>query len=682
MKNLVFLLLFSPSLALAAVDRTEMVAALVHAMPVLLKFTSTHPKIAQMPGPEKAAFRAATKTFEAGIEIDFNQNGSEFYSLEGETQRLMRTGPEQTDPIHVNLEVLNAEQSEITIPVLAEILFHEAARKNIQIPLETFDRAARIFSSVIESYTKQEEIAPHHLLHMLSIPAASLHKNLVETANDEFQPTYLLFWQKPYAVKNLTPLLDQKIRGLLPSVRGFWAELMQPFLLQFNAVVRGAMAKLKELMQQFGRAFDINGFSLEAFSEMASKLNFDFEEVRRFDMQGVSVLLADQNAALVSLRSQMHISRADEVALPFELQGMSDLNNFDAPVTVQLALPFQESESPEIYAMTRTQIGDDKEVKVRSVMRSGEWPSQIKVRFNSPKTPRFVQLSVEYPSGSLALPATSTEPDGKGHVDAVFEIPPSLQNASVPLTATAILINYKTAHYLDRTIEIKDGPVHVSQASPENSVVEGKAGYWGHIEDQTAFLTDFSRQHGFTAFIDVTVAEVREIKAKEPTDPQSLLSPTKMHMQFELAHPENNIRAVRMTFMRQFTIAHKIVDNEFFYKEVEGEVLRWTFHADGAETKTFYEDVTLSGDQIKWDEDQKTGHVFFQLPFEKLRVLKVGEGYMPPNGSPIGIEIITQDFRSIHYQFPKRPIDPCETNLNFNAEAGFEVDGTAFRYKN
>jgi len=128
-----------------------------------------------------------------------------------------------------------------------------------------------------------------------------------------------------------------------------------------------------------------------------------------------------------------------------------------------------------------------------------------------------------------------------------------------------------------------------------------------------------------------------------------------------------------MTFMRQFSVAHKIKNDEAIVKDVEGEKIKWVFHADGAETKTFYEDVTVTGDQIKWDSDNKTGHVHFQLPFEKLRELKYGEGYMPPMGSPIGIEIITQDFRSIHYLFPKKPIDPCEVDLNFSGGVDFEV---------
>lgn len=678
MKFLILLMSVLPALAWSApVDRTAMVEAVARAMPVLLKFSSQHQKYKELPAPERAAYVAAFKTFRTGVTLDFNENASEFHSTENETQRLMRTGELQTDPIHINLEMLNAQSSEITLPILAQIFFHEAARKNTEIPLVTFDRAARVFASIIESYTNHVEIADGHSLHILSIPAYLLHKNLVSNRSDEFQPTYLLLWERPDGVQDLTPLLNEKINLLLPSVRGIWTSILQPILVQLSVGLGQFMKMAGELMQRFGQSVGLpfNPTDIQTLLDKLS-LNFDFEEVRRFDMHGVNVLNVDKNSAFIAIRSQMHISRADELQLPPGLEGIADLNNFDAPVSIQLALPLQDSQSPSIHAMTTIQSSAEKEVKVQSVVRSGDWPSQIKLRFESKKVPRIAQLVVDYPTGSLAIAATSMELDSKGNVNAVFEIPASLQSAHVPLTATALSINYKTLFYLNRFIEIKDGTADLNVEPANNSIVDGKTGYWGQVEDDPQLITDFNMQHAAAAFLDLTAAEVRNVKTKDPKGPQTLFSPTNMHLQFELAHPEENIRAIRMTFMRQFSVAHKIKNDEAIIKDVEGEKIKWVFSADGAESKAIYEDVTIAGDQIKWDADNKTGHVHFQLPFEKLRELKYGEGYMAPMGAPIGIEVITQDFRSIHYRFPKRPIDPCEVDLNFSGGADFEVRTT------
>ncbi len=623
-----------------------MVTAVFRKMPLLLKYALKHPN--SKDAQEKAVLE---KTLEIAdrhrTELDFQYDETQFYAEENETMRLMRTGPREEDPIHVNTVYLN-RSGVITIPLLAQFFFHEYCRKIPGVTIADCDKAARFFSMIIEPSSEMTPIGARKL-HVFSLPMDGVQSEYTQVSVNLPQPTYLVLLDQEPKTLDLTPWIDEQLHFTTSSVRSMWAEANKAFYAYATQMADQMKRELAQVRPQAEAPLD--RLLLDGLTAFLNDLNYSPNELRLLGIHGAEALERADGSAFIALKGTFSVSHKNKA--PILMDDVPLKENFPVPVVIDIYLSGNAGEVT-VQVQPRPQMDYQKTAKIRSIVRNGELPVMIKLRIAREKPPKSVHLIIKYPSGYILLGASRIEPSGPMNWDASFNLPADLAASPLPFVTDSVLIDSEESFFMDRAVDIKEGAENSKLVSERDFNAE-HTGFWGDRNGRMEFRASFP-------FDDPSLF------TENGTSTRFNLNPARMVLDFELPRRES-VREVRIHFKRHLMMSGKIDETQSHgHYTIDGNREHFAISGGKVETRDIYEEVSIPGDRVQWQSvgsGRERGIVKFKMAFKKVRELKgPQEAHFPALAYPISLELITVDFRSLkHYFGEALAEDYCEYTL-------------------
>ena len=645
-----------PAMSWATVDRRAEVEAAYRAFKPMLKFVRQSKAFERLNSSQADIFDRIIEVVESHqIPLNFKVNASGFDVDKNGRLKMMTTlelqpGQETTqdDDIAVNLELLNADDTQISLPLLHEGFFHEISHK-IGIPeLGDRDQVAQFFAEQVAVIAKEYTLDGGGRLMTISAPDSAFDEEVEPTSVYRPQPTNVAVLERDGTSVDLTEDILQQMEIPSTVMRSLWAEVNQIVHDYSQAMVqmmRGAAPELAKIM----RAFQTMGIQTPDFEGMVQGLGKKVQELRTLEFQDVESVTSGQTT-YVYIKAVYRISRTQRQHLHIGTNGFEYADAYPAPITIVLRLPLKapftlDRNNVKIYLRPNLDVKATATVGPMFRELVGERRvERISIDIKTEKKPQRLFLSTFFGRGTRLVEAAKVEESKPGIYRADFKIPWNFLPNEGPLVAEALLVDSDRTIYLNRLVELSDAREAVP--TEQNEIVAGSAGIWGQRNDRPEFATQFSYQE--------TVLMVDHLNS-----PYFSLNHSHIDIQFELVH-EEKVREVRLHFKRTSVLADVAkdgvpLDRAIAFADWDGHKVPIAGGGTLVKRLETHEILASKPEDIfrtETDRGTQMTRVALRAPFIAAGVpASPSQAYHPPAVAPIMLEVVLESGQTLTQYF-------------------------------
>lgn len=641
------------------VDRRPMVEAAFSHMQPMLKLYVANVKKDKTLQPEEISFlnNILTLLEQKKIELNYQYDPKYFELANGQAPRLMSTNPSQLErDIYVNLNLLEAADSrDIDLILIFKFLFHEVAHKTQFGDVAVRDRLASMFARFLESFYQEYLISDELKIMVLSASLDVIDIELAPTSINLAQPTFIILGNQRGNITDFTSHFANQLGSMTSNTRSLWNEVLRGFFSvagELASFVGSIQSELESILSQ------LVGQSIPKDSINVGEIRV--EELRKLEVQNIKHQELSPGRFILIVEAYYKIERSHKNTGHVRINGLPVDQHSEFPIHARLLINVLNGERiflDDFNFVLFQNVDFSTDAKVRQVSRSGE-NTLVKIKFPVKDViDKEVYLIANYHQGYLSVPPEAIETQGK-HKVATFFVPPYITSSQKPYLADKVVINSEKVLPLDRVVSLNsilDFPKEFVK-SP-TSLVSGSAGFWGVVENQKKFRTQFSHLE-VTPFFDLSFMQTDHF----------YLKPNDMNMEFSLLN-STGVREVRLHFSRQIhtvkvepgkpvldfdSLAESQIDSLGLGIKTRGLRLAEGGIFNGE--KRTRETYIITHDRIQQTlSDRENEHKVtakFQIPFKLIKDnLDVDEAYLLPFFIPHSVEVVLADGGVVVHNF-------------------------------